>query len=52
MRSLLQKNDIDLPVLSYQDLAPDFTVQPIGTIRFAPREPVERGSPEAAEVAA
>ena len=52
VRSLLQKNDIDLPVLSYQDLAPDFTVQPIGTIRFAPREPVERDSPEATEVAA
>jgi type III secretion protein V len=38
VRSMLVKNDIDLPVLSYQDLAPEFTVQPIGTIRLAAPE--------------
>ena len=35
VRSFLQKNGIDLAVLSYQDLVPEFTVQPIGTIRLS-----------------
>jgi type III secretion protein V len=34
VRGMLIKNDIALPVLSYQDLAPEFTVQPIGSIRL------------------
>jgi type III secretion protein V len=34
VRGMLVKNDITLPVLSYQDLAPEFTVQPIGSIRL------------------
>ncbi|MCC8948855.1 type III secretion system export apparatus subunit SctV [Bradyrhizobium sp. Arg62] len=32
VRGFLTRNGIDLPVLSYQDLAADFTVQPIGSI--------------------
>ncbi|KRQ93569.1 translocation protein [Bradyrhizobium jicamae] len=34
VRGFLTRNGIDLPVLSYQDLAPDFTIQPIGSIKL------------------
>lgn len=34
LRGFLIRNGIDLPVLSYQDLAPDFTVQPIGSVKL------------------
>jgi len=34
LRSLLVKNSIHVPVLSFQDLAPEFTVQPVVTIRI------------------
>ncbi len=34
LRSLLIKNNIKVPVLSFQDLAPEFTVQPVVTIRM------------------
>ncbi|MGH1481160.1 MAG: type III secretion system export apparatus subunit SctV [Geminicoccales bacterium] len=34
LRSLLIKNNIRVPVLSFQDLAPEFTVQPVVTIRM------------------
>ncbi|MGI9435284.1 MAG: type III secretion system export apparatus subunit SctV [Geminicoccaceae bacterium] len=34
LRSLLIKNNIRVPVLSFQDLAPEFTVQPVVTIRI------------------
>ena len=34
LRSLLIKNNIRVPVLSFQDLAPEFTVQPVVTIRL------------------
>ncbi|MTV18296.1 MULTISPECIES: type III secretion system export apparatus subunit SctV [Bradyrhizobium] len=36
VRGFLTRNGIDLPVLSYQDLASDFTVQPIGSVRLPP----------------
>ena len=32
IRALLTRNDIDLPVLSYQEVAPEFSVQPLATI--------------------
>jgi type III secretion protein V len=32
LRGFLTRNDLDAPVLSYQDLANEFTVQPIGSI--------------------
>lgn len=32
VRGLLLKNGLDVPVLSYQELAPDFPVQPIGPV--------------------
>ena len=35
LRTLLVKNGLDIPVLSYQDLAADFPVQPLGSIGFA-----------------
>ena len=34
LRSLLVKNNIHVPVMSFQDLAPEFTVQPVVTIRM------------------
>ncbi|MGV7213419.1 type III secretion system export apparatus subunit SctV [Bradyrhizobium sp. UFLA05-112] len=34
LRGFLTRNGIDLPVLSYQDLASDFTVQPIGSVNL------------------
>ncbi len=34
LRSLLVKNNIRVPVLSFQDLAPEFTVQPVITIKM------------------
>ncbi len=40
LRSLLVKNNIHVPVLSFQDLAPEFTVQPVVTIRM---ETMRRG---------
>jgi len=36
VRGFLTRNGIDLPVLSYQDLASDFTVQPIGSVKLVP----------------
>ena len=32
LRNLLMRNGIDLPVLSYQELTPEFSVQPLATI--------------------
>ncbi|HEU4987337.1 MAG TPA: FHIPEP family type III secretion protein, partial [Rhizobiaceae bacterium] len=32
LRSLLMQKKIELPVLSYQELAPEFSVQPLATI--------------------
>ena len=32
VRGLLLQNGVDIPVLSYQELAPDFPVQPIGSV--------------------
>lgn len=32
VRNLLMRNDIDIPVLSYQELAPEFSVQPLATV--------------------
>ncbi len=32
LRNLLMRNGIDLPVLSYQELTPEFSVQPLSTI--------------------
>ncbi|MGY4157793.1 type III secretion protein V [Bradyrhizobium sp. USDA 4461] len=35
VRGFLTRNGIDLPVLSYQDLAADFTIQPIGSVKLS-----------------
>ncbi|MGY3412598.1 type III secretion protein V [Bradyrhizobium sp. GM5.1] len=35
VRGFLTRNGIDLAVLSYQDLASDFTIQPVGSITLA-----------------
>jgi type III secretion protein V len=37
LRNLLMRNDIDIPVLSYQELAPEFSVQPLATVVLDPR---------------
>ncbi|MBB4189014.1 type III secretion protein V [Sinorhizobium terangae] len=34
VRGFLTRNGIDLPVLSYQDLASDFTIQPAGLVKL------------------
>jgi type III secretion protein V len=36
VRNLLIRNGIDIPVLSYQELAPEFSVQTLGTILTSP----------------
>jgi type III secretion protein V len=36
VRNLLIRNGIDVPVLSYQELAPEFSVQTLGTILSSP----------------
>jgi type III secretion protein V len=36
VRNLLVRNDLDVPVLSFQELAPEFSVQPLATIAGAP----------------
>jgi type III secretion protein V len=36
VRNLLIRNGIDIPVLSYQELAPEFSVQTLGTILASP----------------
>ena len=35
VRGFLVRNGLDIPVLSYQELASDFTIQPVGTIGLA-----------------
>lgn len=35
VRGFLTRNGIDLAVLSYQDLASDFTIQPVGSVKLA-----------------
>ncbi len=45
LRSLLVKNNIKVPVLSFQDLAPEFTVQPVVTIRMDMMARNKVGSP-------
>lgn len=47
LRNLLARNDIDLPVLSYQELAPEFSVQSLASIAASP--PQRRAEPIAAE---
>jgi type III secretion protein V len=44
LRNLLIRNDIDLPVLSYQELAPEFSVQPLATVVLDPRGTRERAA--------
>lgn len=42
VRSLLIKNGVDVAVLSYQDLAPDFPVHPLGSVGLAADQMAER----------
>jgi type III secretion protein V len=55
VRNLLSRNEIDIPVLSYQELAPEFSVQPLATVvRELPagmQMPPERGDRRAAQQA-
>lgn len=34
LRGFIVRNDLDIPVLSFQDIAPDYVVRPISTIAF------------------
>jgi len=38
VRNLLARNDILLPVMSYQELAPEFTVQSLASINLVLKE--------------
>jgi type III secretion protein V len=55
VRNLLARNEIDIPVLSYQELAPEFSVQPLATVvREMPagmQMPPERGERRTAQQA-
>lgn len=51
LRTLLLQRGIDLPVLSFQELAPEFNVQPLATItlrkdEFRRREPLSVAGPQ------
>jgi type III secretion protein V len=46
LRTLLINNGVDIPVLSFHDLLPEFTVQPLGMIRVGSDDP--HRDPEAA----
>jgi type III secretion protein V len=45
LRSFLVRNDLTVPVLSYQELASEFTVQPIGSIGIGDSTPRETETP-------
>ena len=55
VRNLLARNEIDIPVLSYQELAPEFSVQPLATVMkdmpAGAQMPPERGERRAAQQA-
>ena len=45
VRNLLIRNDLDVPVLSYQELATEFSVQPLATIAGEPeKDAIEGGT--------
>jgi type III secretion protein V len=54
VRGFLIRNGLDIAVLSYQDLAGDFTIQPVGSIGLGnirrERAPVEASEREAVPV--
>jgi type III secretion protein V len=45
LRSFLLRNDLNVPILSYQELASEFTVQPIGSIGIGDTPPGETQTP-------
>ncbi len=53
LRSFLTRNEIDMPVLSFQDIAPDYAVRPITTLSLAgdPAGPSRTVSPPSAAMA-
>jgi type III secretion protein V len=38
VRNLLVRNDLDVSVLSYQELAPEFSVQPLAAVAASPEK--------------
>jgi type III secretion protein V len=38
LRNLLVRNDLDVSVLSYQELAPEFSVQPLAAVVMGPEK--------------
>lgn len=49
LRGFVVRNDLDMPVLSFQDIASDYVVRPIATIAFAGR--LEKADPSHAGAA-
>lgn len=50
LRSFVVRNDLDVPVLSFQDIAPDYVVRPIATIAFSGNQEKAEASSKAAPV--
>jgi type III secretion protein V len=48
VRNLLVRNDLDVSVLSYQELAPEFSVQPLAALAVEPEKDAIAGPVEAA----
>jgi len=46
VRNLLNRNDLDVPVLSYQELVPEFSIQPLATIANNPEKNAIEGGVE------
>jgi type III secretion protein V len=55
LRGSIVRNDLDIPVLSFQDIAPDYVVRPIATIGVKAEDtatPVQGPQPLAKSTAA
>jgi len=48
LRNLLANNGVHAPVLSFHDLLPEFTIQPLGTIRLSGNAPADAPAPSSA----
>lgn len=50
LRGFVVRNDLEIPVLSFQDIAPDYVVRPIATIAFTGKLEKAEASPPGAAV--
>lgn len=52
LRELLARHDIDLPVMSFPELAPEFFIQPLASLTLGAGQAATPASPDAARLAA